>query len=691
MKIEIIDIKHPLFPDVMILGKQNAKTLGHFPEGAFRDHAQRKTIYGAVKDGKLLGYVLFRITKSKQIISITHLCIRLDQRGEGIGKFLLEQVKDKYAKLYKGMNLSCRKDYTVPSKFWEDFGFKAFDTVKSRSKTEHYLVKWRYDFGNSDLFSSHADISPKVNALLDSNIIMKLSDDPCLENAEAIALTADWLTDETDFYFAPEVFNEINRDVNTARAKETRKYVQRLNEARFIPEQRDRIISELITIIKGDTNNARSDRNQLSECIAAGLEYFITLDDDLLENSDTIYDTYAVRIARPADFILSIDHNIKGRDYNSYRVAGASHVYVNIQQNELDNLLQDHWLDTEGKEKRHELRQKLTHIIADIKHSEFKLVKDSTHNCVGYFGVNFKGDELNIMVVRTMKGKISSILFQQLIKDIILLGIQRESSVIKLHETFLSEDRLLILSSFGFERKDSYWYKIILCGQHLTKDALSSDQVLNRLWDCPAMMKRLEELQGDDLQKFKLQLEKKLWPVRFTDIDVPTYIIPIKPHWAGQLFDHYISGNNLFGAKPEISWSKENIYYRSVKPVSEIAPGRILWYVSADVNKGSEREKCIVATSYLEDVQIAPAKVLFQKYKNYGTYEWRNIYNLAGNHALREIKAIKFIDTEVFKKAISLRQIHGVMKRFGRPVNTFASPVEVSTEIFNELYRLGKQ
>src|SRR5687768_6421380 len=108
MKIQIIDHRHRLLADVMILGKQNAKTLGLFPKDAYVDHARKKFIYGVVEGDKLLGFVLFRITHSKQIVFITQLCIESEHRGKGIAKLLLEEIKGKYGKLLNGISLSCR-------------------------------------------------------------------------------------------------------------------------------------------------------------------------------------------------------------------------------------------------------------------------------------------------------------------------------------------------------------------------------------------------------------------------------------------------------------------------------------------------------------------------------------------------------------------------------------------------------
>ena len=98
----------------------------------------------------------------------------------------------------------------------------------------------------------------------------------------------------------------------------------------------------------------------------------------------------------------------------------------------------------------------------------------------------------------------------------------------------------------------------------------------------------------------------------------------------------------------------------------------------------------IIACSYLDEVNTGTAKSLFQKFKNYGIYEWKDIYDAAGKDAFKEMKAIKFSDTEVFKDVITIKQIAEIFEQNGKPKNTFTSPVEVSKEIFNQIYKIGK-
>lgn len=85
MKIEIVTFDSPHLPAVKKLGKENAATLGFFPEGAFDDHAKKKLIFAAIDENEnCLGYLLYRISNSRA--SITHLCINEKFRRSGAAR-----------------------------------------------------------------------------------------------------------------------------------------------------------------------------------------------------------------------------------------------------------------------------------------------------------------------------------------------------------------------------------------------------------------------------------------------------------------------------------------------------------------------------------------------------------------------------------------------------------------------------
>jgi hypothetical protein len=184
-----------------------------------------------------------------------------------------------------------------------------------------------------------------------------------------------------------------------------------------------------------------------------------------------------------------------------------------------------------------------------------------------------------------------------------------------------------------------------------------------------------------------LELEHRFFPLKFSDLDIPYYIIPILPYWAGQLFDINISNSTLFGANPEKLWNFENVYYRHTRPINEIAPGRILWYASKD--NDINRSQSIIATSYLNEVMTDKPKILFLKNKHFGIYEWRNIYELCNKDIEVPIRVLRFSHTELFYNPIKYQTIQQILVNHGRKKNTFSSPVRINMHIFCKIYRRG--
>ncbi|MFV8269501.1 GNAT family N-acetyltransferase [Flavobacterium sp. GT2N3] len=691
MEIKVIDSNDPILKGVVALGKKNGNTLGHFPEGAFIDHAKKKCIIAAVEKDQLLGYILFRITQSKGIVSIAHLCVDSECRNKGIAKKLLDAVKAKYQYIFRGIALSCRTDYIEASRFYEKNGFIAASKGRSRSKEEKYLVRWFYDFGNQDLFSAIHVSDSKFNVLLDANILIKLRDIKDDEINEIQALNADWLVDEVDYFYAQEMLNEINRDSDKARADSTRKFISKYKDARFIPEEKNVIYGELEKFLSGKSANDISDKNQLSECITSGIDCFITTDKEILSASDEVHELYSVRVLTPSEFILHIDQ-LKNKDnYNSVRLAGANYETKSIESSDI-NQLAGLFISKELDEKKHELSDKINSVIGNFKNSYIRIVKDSRTEYIGFVAGTFTNEVFSITVLRTKKNKIANILFYQLLTDIMNHASENGLSKIIIDDKYLTDAQIQIIERFDFEKKDLGFNKILINGIIDTSQLITHETIISNNIDISSITEKINSLDDEEDKKIlKFRLERQWWPLKLKDLEIPTYIIPIKSYWSSQLFDFHQADQSLFGAKAELVWHRENIYYRNVMPVSEKYPARILWYVSSEKRTTTGRDKGIVACSYLDEVTIAPAKSLFQRFKNFGIYEWKDVYDLAKKDSDKEIKAIKFSDTEVFKNKIGLNKITQILNENGRKKNTFTSPLEVSKEIFNKIYEIGKE
>lgn len=677
MTIEFIDNINKFFSDVKTLGRKNSATLGFMPDGGFEDHAKNKCIIVA-HDGKILaGYLMFRVVSRSSRVSIVHLCVSNDYRGKGVSTALLKALKEKYEKTYRGISLSCRTDFKHASKVWKDFGFVSLNTVRSRSYDENYLNIWWYDFNQPDLFSS--SLTSKVKALLDMNIIVKLRESEGSETVSPLedprGLLADWLIDETELCFAPEAYNEIERDENLQRAAKTRKFLSSFSLLQIDVEEHKKVVKELENIICGTSENDISDRKQIASCVVSQTPYFITYDEGLLNKKAEIEKRYPIQIYNPQEFIIQIDQLLHGDEYLPNQLKGVySDSISKLNSNELSSCVDKFWMQKVG-ENKHDFSSSVYKIVNN-KGGQLYIQKRNG-KAIAFYGLCEKQDSTNVEVLRISAKDVCGALFFKIISEILQTTLKNKKSQIVLKEKFISEEQKEILCNFGFIMQGDYYIKYVY-NKVIAKEDISY-----------IIQQSYPKVTIEHNDRILFEIERKLFPLKIRGLNIPTYIIPIQPYWAGQLFDIAIAGEDLFGANPEKLWSFENVYYRHTKPITEKFPARILWYASGR-DKSYSHTKSIIASSYLTDVMTGKPKTLFRVNKRYGIYEWKDISTLCEGNIDTDIRVLKFCHTEVFDYPVNYNKIQEILISNGRKRNTFASPVEINETIFFQIYKLGK-
>jgi predicted nucleic acid-binding protein/predicted transcriptional regulator len=682
IKIEYINQHHRFFQDVIKLGKRHSSTLGFMPEGGFFDYAQKKCIIIAHNNTALIGYLMFRFVVRSSRLNIVHLCIEENYRRQNIPTKLLDSLRIKYQTAFSGISLNCRADYTNAKALWEKYGFVSRDKKRSRSIEENYLYTWWYDFNNPDLFSTTQETTPKIKALLDTNIIVKLRDeqiDPISQDPRP--LLADWLVEEVDYFYAPELLNEITRDKNREREEKTRHFLESFETIRLNIEDCKDIAKNLKSILSGHTDNDKSDRMQLASVIVSKTHYFITLDVSILDKREVLEEQYGIQVFTPQEFIIEIDQLLNKEEYSPSKLKGVrSHSIEKVSKSELDNYINLFLINSQS-ERKIDFKNIVYKAVAQIKYSKIKIIKQND-SAIAFFSYKYENSTLVVPFIRLSDTDQKQTLFMQLVSNFINKAINKSLSQIKIEEKYLSERQKSILERLGFDNHSSVWVKY-LYNKIITVDQLSELHIENSISEI------LKGKNTDELKNILLNLEHKYFPLKFSDLDIPCYIIPIKPYWAGQLFDTHISGSTWFGADPDKLWNIENVYYRHTQPITEIAPARILWYASAD--KKSPRSQSIIATSYLDEVMTGKPKLLFRKNKHYGIYEWKNIFDLCKNDIEKDIRALRFSKTEVFNNPVQLSEIRQIFITNGKKENTFTSPVKVSNNIFTQIYSVRNE
>ncbi|MFR9545928.1 MAG: GNAT family N-acetyltransferase [Rikenellaceae bacterium] len=686
MNIEFLKPYDKHIEDVINLGKKNSSTLGMMPKGGFYEHAYNRNIIIAHDNELLYGYLMFRKVKKQNKITIVHLCISKNYRHLGLAQKLLKFLKDEFYNDYYGISISCREDYVEANNLWRNFGFNVLNKTRSRSQDPKYLIKYWYDFNKPDLFNATSYKSKKVHALLDVNVIIDLKNGQKGVSGEEEwqALFSDWLIDFTDFFYAAETLDEFHRDSNQTRIKENVNYLESFAKATHDIEIRKNISCQLERYIQGDNDHDRSDRIQIATCIAAEIPFFITKDEGILRKREQIQADYNLEILSPSEFILRIDEINNPDEYKPVKINEICYITSKkLSASDLDTCISTFFREDIDK-KASRFSKSVRFFGSKLNTSRIRIITNSKKNKqLAFFCIEEQQQTHIIHFIRLQRSDFQYTLFMQLISDFIDDAIKLNCKQIMIKDSITDSlyGRILNKRGFEYDSSNKTWQKEII--QEITSRYNIAElfELRNISFDIP----NLDKACTNNL----LKLEQKFFPLKIYDLQVPCYIIPIKTTWAAKLFDKELSKEYLEDVNPQKFWNIENAYYRSDRGFIEIAPARILWYVSAD--KYTPRSKCILAISYLDDLFIGTPKEAFKKYDKYGIYGWEDVNSINNSSkSKKNIRALQFSRTEIFKTPISLKQLKGIFYKNNIKSNNFQSPLKITCNTFKEIYQLGQ-
>lgn len=688
MQPEIVFAKPEHLEEIYKIWGLNRAKLGLMPKDAFKDCIKKKWILVVLSNNSVLGYLQFRYTVRTQTLSIVHLCVSKEHRGHKYSEKLVDRLVEAYKSTARGIKLSCRSDYKEATAFWTRYNFQPKGDLPSRGTDPNvHLIIWWFSFGREDLFSIIQN--NKIKAVLDFNIIAKLRDveldDNCLE--EIKQLQSDWLVSEVEYYQTAETTNELFRDTNKLRKQRTKDFLKSFPELNLDKSNIKLIDNELKAIFPGESDNDRSDRRQIAETILSGFPYFVTLDEGILNCKHEIFDHHELKIITPSTLIAEIDMAINAEEYYPNRLSGHNFTTSKLKPNErpsLETLFLNH-----GKgEKKSAFNATINELIANPTGC-VQIIKQG-EEIVAVIGYEEQDDFFNILLLRTKQDSLRQTIFIQNINDLLKIALSKRKSFIAIRDQNITDIESELLMNCGFFQQGSIYIRGIKSGLYAGN---SLNQHLSKITSTiPELNSLVLEItnSGDSASLLNvISLEKLLWPLKIFDAKIPCYIIPIKPYYAKELFDTKAAKAELFGAQPKLIWSKENVYYRNIRPKVENLPARILWYSSSE--KNYTRQKAIVCSSYLDEVMIGPANEMYKKHKKFGIYSWeKDILPLAKGKATGSLMILRFSDSEPFDQIVSLSKIKQVLASNNEVDNNFQSPLKIKSSTFMQLYALGK-
>ena len=680
MDIQISNESFSTLDAIIDLADRNSTTLGFLPKAAFEEASRKKRILTALNSSnELQGYLYYSIAPTKMEVSIVHLCVQESARGKGVSRKLFEALK-RYTEKdgYRRIRVHCRRDYEYATKMWLNLGFIAVGEKPGRSKEGSILTIWSFDYGIPSLFSYNNNETNRHRVAIDANIFFELQKVSAIDTTSH-ALLADWLVEHIELCITSELNNEINRATTAEKRRLGHQFANTFKTLQGNDEEFQSAKKKLLQIYKNkQTESFLSDIRQLARVVASNTYFFITQDEELLKKSDEVFDKLNVRIIRPADFIIQQDSLIREVEYQPRRLGGSRINVAKDDSYQTDQIAKS-FLDPSG-EKKSQFIAKWQSLRSNPHQIDVSVVREDDNNLLALFAYDHtKPDIFSVPLFRIIDSPISSTLAHYLISRTIRDSLAHQCELTVITDNYLSETILGLLPRHGFFQTEDKltWEKrnIPLIGQ--IEDILKTSSVDN-LFSNYSNNITLPE---------KLALEQALWPAKFTDLDIPTFIVSIKPVWAMNLFDPELGRQEMFGANPTLIFNTENVYYRSHRPSVLTAPARVLWYVNHSDNYTNIQ--AIRACSYIDEVEIDLPETLYKKYRRLGVYERKNVMDVAKHKVDQPIMAFKFSRTENFDHPITRQELRTLWKnRLGKNFHNQA-PLKIDNEMFLSIYEIG--
>ena len=687
MDIRIINQKSKWLKKVQDLGDTASSTVGFLPRDAYFDYARRNQILAVIDNDELLAYTMFRFRKSS--IVIVHLCVAPLYRGRGIPAKMIDWLLKQNGDQISHIQLACRRDYNL-DKFWQKLGFSPVAEKAGRATKEHTILTiWvRNNPTCKDLFASLAGAdTSKALVVLDTNIVIDLCEE---NNAESNLLLQTYLGTYAEFRITKFVLNEINQNENEAIRNKHRNY----SKEHF--SMLDNVDEEIFNRIKDDllvkrsapeNSNTWFDIVHISQAAAAGAEVFITRDEAWLNNnlSEYIAQLYGIRILSPGEFINSIDELNYPFDYAPLKLSGLGLEYSKMQSADFSATVAAFF--QQSGMKKTEFEKKLRQWIGLSNRYTVLLVKARKDPaCLIVWDQQNNSLNVDIFLINsnTIKTSLQSTFIKRmafkLLDDAHKVGMQE----IKIDKMCLTAETYSCLRDCGFFDNATHLVRII------RKQILQAKEldVIATLSDSSPLNLAIKQFSADQLTgnltaEQVVSLEKAMWPMKFSDTDVPCFIVPIQADYAVQLFDEKLCNQEvtLFeNEKSEPALSIENTYFKTARNSVTKAPARILWYVSSSRYIGTP---AIRACSYLDRVEKGSAKEMYEKYKRLGVLEWKELQQRAKG---RDVATYVFSYTELFDHPVGLEEVR---KLINKPTETFQSFCTISETTFLNMYQAG--
>jgi GNAT superfamily N-acetyltransferase len=662
--------------EIVALGDKSRRTLGFLPGAAFVQASENGTLLAVIRDGRVAAYALYSLPR--QIVRLTHLCVDEDLRGHGLARLLVQAISRRHADRF-GIVLKCRKDYHENT-FWPRLGFQAVNEIAGRSKMRHPLVVWRLDHGHPDLFSA-SDSVGILRVAIDLNVFLDLESSYHRDNAlESQALAEDWLADQVELVVTGELETELARlptgPEKDRQSRAARKYWHLPSDNKAVSATAQRIVEHVARVQHLDlTTDAAdiSDVRHVASAYLAGITVLATRDDRLLRWSTEAAEVCGIRVLRPSEVILHVDELSRAQAYRPVQLHDTGYNLAPVRQGDEAELLK--FLNTSDAEQKSEYLARTRRLGAEGRKWNRLVLRSPQGEPTAFYVTGISESELVIPVFRVRAPRLEETLARQLLYLARMEAKLENRSVIRITDPRLSRNIETVIKLNGFLRDEGSWVGLAIkaCADAATIEEITTASAL-------VTNIRLQPLLPGLSAVIAAELERTLWPVKVVDSELPTFLVPIRPVWASELFG---TPQMLTPRSDLLGLSREHVYYRSPIPRVERAPARLVWYVT---ESGSGGLGAVIGCSRLDEIVIDKPAALHERFRHLGVWQKDQIVRSARDG---KALALKFADTEIFARQVSLSRLRHLASMHRQPLS-LRSPQKIPAELFAAIYREGQ-
>lgn len=653
-----------LLDEVWSLYRKHSATLGFLPRGALEEFAHAGCVLAATRGEELLGYTAWRRSQKEAVL--VHLCVAEIHRGGDVADTLLRNLIE-HCREDMAIRLRCRKDYEAANRVWPRHGFIFVNEIAGRGADATPLLEWRRVQHEPPLFQMMEAAMPRAAYVvaMDANVYFDIRDPNSIHHEESRVLLAEWL-DDVDVCVTRELRNEVARQSDDSMRQSMLASLRRFKELAVHADELEQALEAIANVLPPPCVDADySDRRQLVHAWKGGADFFATRDTTLLDHADDLRAVTGLAVMRPTDVVARLQGDFLGADYAPIRLHGTQ-VERRAAMSENDLLPFQRFAARESKaawlRAIRAARASPDQCTVELVGAQGELPR------VAFAVDRSRPGSLHIVFLRTLSGPLTGTLLRRVLADVIESARHHQRKTVTVGDPEVAEIREALMH-VGFENHgDGQLVRYTLHGM------VSANRA--RTW----IHQQLPEARFDPDHSAS-ELESRFWPLKIVEAEIPTYIVPIRPRWATELFDRHLAVQELFGVPEGPALALENIYY-SASNISIPEGSRILWYVSGKVNELRAVSSCL-------GTDTDSATRLSRRYHRLGVYRWQDILSAAKSDPRGRLRAYRFARTELLERPVPWRRLKDLIWRHMGTRNTLASPLRVPEDLFIDAYREG--